>query len=345
MLLDSDEVDMLLVALVATGVTDARVAVEMLGEARRDHPAKPMVLVPMGGLEVGPGSLPGITTFRTNEAAIGALARVQRYVEWLSVPHGAPEPTDQQQAASARAVAAELLGAAPDGDRWLDPAEARALLDGYGLSLNGLVANGAVRAAQVAEEIGFPVVLKVADPGVVHKTDRGLVRVGLRSTAEVMSAVRAFGEELGREDADVLVQPVITGPEIALGLVQDPGFGPLVMVAAGGVATELWDDRVFLMPPLTRADAARALRGLRIWPLLNGYRGAPAVDVTELEDVIVSLGRLASDVPQVAELDLNPVVVTPAGCFLVDVKVRLAAAAAVSTGVPRQLRQGYPDRI
>jgi len=132
---------------------------------------------------------------------------------------------------------------------------------------------------------------------------------------------------------------VAPGIEVALGVVRDPGFGPLVMVAAGGVATDVWDDRVFLMPPLTPADAARAVRSLRIWPLLAGFRGAAAADVDSLEELVLAVGRLAQGVPEVAELDLNPVIVSATGLTVVDVKLRLARAAAGDAGVPRQLRR------
>jgi acyl-CoA synthetase (NDP forming) len=201
-----------------------------------------------------------------------------------------------------------------------------------------VVVDDAHAAARAAERVGFPVVLKVADRTVVHKTERGLVRVGLRSAAAVADAVRAFATELGRERVPVLVQPVVGGVEIALGVVRDPGFGPMVMVAAGGVATGILDDRTFLLPPSTRRDAARAIRSLRVWPLLQGYRGSPPADVEALVDVLVRLGELASDVPEVAEADLNPVLCTPQGVVLVDVKVRLAPAAPLDPGVPRRLR-------
>ncbi|MDO9498228.1 MAG: acetate--CoA ligase family protein, partial [Nocardioides sp.] len=123
-----------------------------------------------------------------------------------------------------------------------------------------------------------------------------------------------------------------------LGIVRDPGFGPLVMVAAGGVATDVWDDRTFLLPPVSPRDAARVIRSLRIWPLLEGYRGTAAADVAALERLVVSLGQLALDVPEVAELDLNPVVVSPTGAVLVDVKVRLAGSERTDAGIPRRLR-------
>ena len=185
--------------------------------------------------------------------------------------------------------------------------------------------------------IGFPVAIKVADPEVVHKTDRGLVRVGLRTLAEVRDAFRDFAGELGHAP-QVLVQPMAHGAEVALGLVRDPALGALVMVAAGGVATDVWDDRAFLVPPVARSDARRAVRSLRVWPLLDGFRGSPRGDVPGLESMIEALGRLAVDVPEVAELDLNPVLVGPDGCVVVDAKVRLAAPVGPDSASPRQLR-------
>jgi hypothetical protein len=110
-------------------------------------------------------------------------------------------------------------------------------------------------------------------------------------------------------------------------------------VAAGGTATDLLDDRAFLLPPVTAQDAARAVRSLRIWPLLDGFRGQPRVDSTALEAVVVRLGQLAEDVPQIADVDLNPVLVGPDGVALVDVKVRLAGSLPIDAGIPRRLRR------
>ena len=188
---------------------------------------------------------------------------------------------------------------------------------------------------------GFPVALKVGDPRVVHKSDRGLVRTGLTSPTEVSAAAAAFGSELGvpADTVDVVVQPMARGVELALGMVRDPTFGPLVMVAAGGTTTDLLDDRVFLLPPLDPGAVARAIRSLRAWPLLDGYRGAPRADVAALERAVTALGALASEVPEVAELDLNPVLVDVDGVHLVDVKLRLDGATTPDPGVPRRLRQ------
>ena len=343
-LLDSDEVDAVAVVLVKTSVADPAPLVTALTACRATRPGKPLILVPMGGLDPHPDELVGVTRYRSVTTAIHALARVTSYAAWLRVPREMPEQPDEDRAAAAREVGSRLVSVDGDGGAggaggWLDPASAGELLGAYGLTPVGRSVRGPEQAGDAARELGFPVVVKVAEPGIVHKTDRGLVRVGLTSYDEVVDAVGEFGVELGQDAVPVLVQPLVSGVELALGVVRDPGFGPLVMVAAGGVTIDLLADRVFLLPPLSRGDALRALRSLRSWPLLDGFRGTPRVDVGALQDLVVSLGALATDVPEVAELDLNPVLVTPDGCSLVDVKVRLATAAPMDAGIPRRLRR------
>ena len=337
-LLSSDEVDALIVVLVRTNVTDPGPVLEALARCRAAHPAKPMLLVPMGGVDAQRPALPGITVLRSAGAAVRALGRASAYAAWLRVPHEEPEATDEEVAVRSRRRAQELVVQTEPEGGWLDVEQVTDLFGPYGLQPVGTLVHSPLAASSAASRLGFPVAVKVADPRVVHKTDRGLVRVGLQSGMEVLAAARAFEEELGHDDVPVLVQPVVPGVEVALGVVRDPGFGPMVMVAAGGVATELWNDRAFLVPPVSRADAGRALRSLRIWPLLEGYRGAPRGDVEALARLVEALGALATDVPQLAELDLNPVVVTPDGCVLVDIKARLASGLPLNAGIPRQLR-------
>lgn len=334
-LLASAEIDALLVVLVPTSVSPAEPLVDALVAARERFPDKPVLLVGLGGLGARAA---GVTVFRAVEDAIRALALTARYAEWRTTPRTEPEPHDAERADAARTLAHALVEEAGAGSGWVDAEDVPGLLHPYGLDAVGGIAHDPVDAARLSSELGFPVVVKVADRDVVHKTDRGLVRVGLESPGEVIAATRAFADELGRDNVPVLVQPVVSGVEVALGVVHDPGFGPLVMVAAGGVATGILDDRTFLLPPFSKRDAARAIRSLRIWPLLDGYRGAVPIDVNDLEEMVVALGELALDVPEIAELDLNPVMCTPSGTVLVDVKVRLAAATDSRVGLPRQLR-------
>ncbi len=338
--LTSDEVDALIVVLVATSVADPAPLLDALARARHLGPDKPVVLVAMGNLLVTEEQRQGVTVFHSPEHAVEAVAHAVRYAEWLRVPRQAAPPYDIERADHGQGLARDLLERDQGRDGWVDTDAARALLAPYGIEPVGEVVFDPAAAADAARRAGFPVVVKVADPTVVHKTDRGLVRVGLGSPTEVSAAVQAFETELGHSGVPVLVQPLVDGVEVALGIVRDPAFGPMVMVAAGGITVNLWNDRAFLLPPFTRTDAGRALRSLRSWPLLDGFRGAPRVDVEGLERVVEALGAFATEVPQVAELDLNPVVVTATAVVAVDVKLRLAApGTAVSAFAPRQLRR------
>ena len=334
--LASGEADAVLIVPVATGVTDGSATMAELARIRELHPEVPVVAVPLGGLPVGARTKHPITTYRTTASAVLALGRAVRYAEWLAVERSVPTRSAPGDVVRLRARTRELLSDHPDG-LWLSPAEVSELLGGHGIELLGTTADSAAGASEAAAGFGFPVAMKVADPEVVHKTDRGLVRIGLRSRLEIRDAYREFALELGHAP-DVLVQPMASGAEVALGLFRDPVLGPLVMVAAGGVATDVWDDRAFLVPPVARSDAQRAIRSLRVWALVDGFRGAPRGDAAGLESMIEALGRLAVDVPEIAELDLNPVLVGPGGCVVVDAKVRLATPVGPDAASPRQLR-------
>jgi acyl-CoA synthetase (NDP forming) len=333
-LLASEEVDVLLLVVVPTSLASAEPLLRATANVRMEHPGKPVVLVGLGGLGT---ALQGVTVFHAVDPAVEAIAAVCRYAEWRGAPHGELTPHDADRAARARTVARELVSS-ETSTSWLTPEEMTGLLGPFGLVPVGRVAEGPLEASRLATEIGFPVAVKVADTQVVHKTDRGLVRVGLTAPTDVAAAVRGFAHELGHEDVRVLVQPVVAGVEMALGVVREPRLGPLVMVAAGGVTTDILDDRAFLWPPFTSRDALRAIRSLRVFPLLDGFRGSPRTDTGALASVLVALGDLATDVPEVAELDLNPVICSVSGIVLVDVKVRLAEANPLDAGIPRALR-------
>jgi acyl-CoA synthetase (NDP forming)/GNAT superfamily N-acetyltransferase len=338
-LLASDEVDAVLGIVAGTAVTDVSALFDSLRDRRMRSLTKPLLLVATGTVEVPRSDGGAWTRFRSVEEAADALGHAVRYAAWRSTPRGLPEPDDPETVERAHAIAARGLHArAPDG--WQPVSIVRELLGCFGIDApTGEVARGASEAAAVAERNGFPVVVKLADPAVLHKTDRGLVRTGVASVAEVEAAVAAFEAELATSSPEVLVQPEVTqGVEVAVGVIRDRNFGPLVMVAAGGVAIDVWADRVFLMPPITAGDAARAVRALRIWPLLAGYRGFPPTDVAALEGLVVRVGRVATDVPHVTELDLNPVIVGPNLATCVDAKLRLQVPSIVDGGVPRRLR-------
>jgi hypothetical protein len=217
--------------------------------------------------------------------------------------------------AAARAVADAALAGSTEA--WLSAAETRALLQAYGLPLvEERVAADVDAAAAAAAELGYPVVVKSAAAG-AHKTEQGGVALDLRDDA----AVRAAAELIG---APVLVQPLVSdGVELLAGVVQDPVFGPLVAFGPGGVQAELIGGAGFCVAPLTDLDATELVTTGKAGRLVAGFRGAPAADVGALTGLLHRLAQLAEDLPELAELDLNPVLAGPDGCVAVDARVRL----------------------
>ena len=163
--------------------------------------------------------------------------------------------------------------------------------------------------------------------GLVHKSDAGAVLLDLRSVHDVR---RGYAELTGRFGADlrrVLIQPMITdGIEVLIGVVHEPVFGPLVVFGLGGVATDVLGDHAARLTPLTDVDAEEMIRGIRAAPLLYGHRGSTPADLSALEDVLLRVSRLADEVPEIAELDLNPVLARADGACPVDARIRLVPA-------------------
>jgi len=179
-------------------------------------------------------------------------------------------------------------------------------------------------APRAAAELGGAVALKAIAPGLVHKSDAGAVRLGLTGPTVVTHAARAMAAQLDAPVEGFYVQRMAPpGTELIVGAVGDPAFGPLVACGAGGVAVELLGDVQVRLAPLGPREADGMLRGLKTFPLLDGYRGRPDADLDSLRHLVMRVGALASTHPAIAELDLNPVIATPEGAFVVDARVRL----------------------
>ncbi|MEV7011388.1 GNAT family N-acetyltransferase [Streptosporangium sp. NPDC051022] len=273
------------------------------------------------------------------EQAVQALHHAVEYASWRSVPQSPPADPRTAGTVAARGLVEADLACHPGG-RWLDHATAARLLGCYGVRvIDSVQADGPGGAAAAAETIGFPVALKASGPGLVHKSDVGGVRLGLGTVQEVRRAYREMAGAIGPAMTGAIVQPMAeAGVEMIIGGVAHETFGPLLMVGMGGVAAELMADRSFRVPPLDERDPAAMIAELRCAPLLTGYRGRPAVDVAALREQIVGVGRLLDDLPQVAELDLNPVIVTASGAVAVDVRIRLAPSAPPPSPFRRRLR-------
>jgi acyl-CoA synthetase (NDP forming)/GNAT superfamily N-acetyltransferase len=276
------------------------------------------------------------------DAAAGAPARAARYSAWRSRPPGAVPELTGVRPGDARALVGAFLGRTPGGG-WLPAADAGELLRCYGVPVvDGRFATGAETAAEASAALGGQVALKAEVPGLVHKSDAGAVELGLHGPAEVRRALRRLEDRFGDRLSGVLVQPMIAGgTEVIVGVVQEPVFGPLVVFGLGGVATDVHGDHAARLAPLTDADADDLIMAVRAAPLLLGHRVRPAADIGALRDTLLRVSRLATDLPQVAELDLNPVIARPDGVFAVDARVRVTSHRAADPFL-RQLRLPPP---
>jgi acyl-CoA synthetase (NDP forming) len=257
-------------------------------------------------------------------SAARALAHACRYGAWRARQPGRVPEFGDLRGVDAQTLVRTFLECSPGGG-WLGPAETADLLACYGITqvTSRLVADEQA-AVDVAARLAAPVVLKADVAGLVHKSDAGAVQLDLHGPDEVRAGYRALAERFGTRMSAAVIQPMVTGgTEIIIGVVQEPVFGPLVVFGLGGVATDVLGDRSARLTPLTDTDAAALIRSVRAAPLLLGHRGTPPADLAALQDIVLRVSRLADDLPQVAEMDLNPVIARPDGAHVVDARIRL----------------------
>ncbi|MBV9379124.1 MAG: GNAT family N-acetyltransferase, partial [Streptosporangiaceae bacterium] len=336
-----EEVDAIIALVLPTGATgdltaaiqEARVGVPLAAvvldqaESVRLLPQRASVAEADGA---GPDRVPRIPVYGYPEAAASALARAARYGTWRAEPRGQVPDFPDVEADDARTLVRDFLRqAGKGGGGWLPPDETAGLLRCYGIPLAESIpaaSEDAAVAAAAAEE--GPVVLKADVPGLVHKTDAGAIRLDLRTEADVRRSYRWLMNRFGGKLRRILVQPMITGgTEVIVGVADDRMFGPLVVFGLGGVATEVLADHAARLAPLTDTDADKLIHSIRSAPLLLGYRGTPAADTGKLREVLLRVSRLADDLPEVTDLDLNPVIARPDGVFAVDARVKVAPYA------------------
>ena len=221
--------------------------------------------------------------------------------------------------------------------------EGKLVCEAYGIAVpKEGVATSASEAARLAERVGFPVVLKIVSPEILHKTEAGGVIVGLKSAESVAKGFSTIMANARKYDANanllgVQVQQMVTGgQEVIVGAITDPSFGKLVAFGLGGILVEVLKDITFRLAPATREDAFSMLDGIAAAEILEGVRGMPPVDREALAAVICNVSRLVSDFPEIAELDLNPVFASPSGAIAADVRIVVDFAPALSRYRPSQ---------
>ena len=215
--------------------------------------------------------------------------------------------------------------------REIGEADSKEILEAYGfVTPKGSIATTAEQAANIAAQIGYPVVLKIWSPDIIHKSDVGGVKVGLRNDQEVMDAFdlmmyRVIKKMPKANILGVLVQEMCKkGKEVILGMHRDPHFGPLMMFGMGGIMVEVLKDVSFYLAPLTEEEAKQMLMSTRTYKILKGVRGQEAVDIEVIAEGLQRLSQLVTEFPEIKEMDINPYMVGPEGTIPIAVDARIS---------------------
>lgn len=315
------------------GVDSSEVATA-IGSVAQAHPDKPVLAVIMGRERLPEAKQElqraGVPAYIFPESAARALGALARYGE-MSARRLAPvEPPSLPP--EARTRAAEIIARARSQHRLkLTEQEAFAVVEAYGVPTTGsAVVTSAEEAVRVAESMGYPVVLKVVSQQVVHKSDVGGVRVGIGDAAAVRSAYESIVTRVHDAVPDARIDGILVqrqsapGRELIVGITRSPGFGAMVMVGLGGTYVEVLRDVAFRIAPIGFEDAREMLLSLRGVAILGAVRGQAAVPMQRIEDILVRVGMLAASHPDIAELDVNPLLVGPEGGIALDARVMLA---------------------
>lgn len=309
-------VDMVMVIyLPFLGLADTDVA-DALMEIKAAHPEKPIVGVFMTTsrffAELADRHV-SVPFYMYAEEAVDALARLDMQRRWIERPVG-QIPELAVDAERARTI---FRAAAAEGRKELTTRESLEVLDAYGVRIcRSGMAKTVEEAVEIAERIGFPVVMKMTSKTTSHKTDVGGVRVGIRSAealrreyADLVEKLETKGLSDGLEG--VLIQEMVEGKrEMVCGIASDPQYGPMVMFGLGGVFVEVLKDVVFRLAPLTDVDAAEMVRSVKAFKLLQGARGTTPAQIDRVEETLLRISRLVTDFPAVKELDINPLMIS-----------------------------------
>ena len=262
-----------------------------------------------------------IPSYRFPEAAAKVLSKAANYAEWRRKPPAlVPGFADVNKGAAKTVIARAIQSR---GSGWLSAEECRAVLSAFKIpQAAGGLARTSLQAVEIARTVGYPVAAKLASPRVLHKSDIGAVRLNLENE----DTVRQAFEEIKQEGMEgILVQKMLHGVEVMIGVTEDSSFGPLIAFGLGGIHVEVLADVCFRVTPLTDRDAEEMIRQIRGYRLLEGYRGHPPADIDAIKSVLLRVSRMVEDIPEIRELDLNPIFALPPdqGCFVVDARIRV----------------------
>ena len=238
----------------------------------------------------------------------------------------------------------DIEDGADDGGFWLDPDSVDIMLESYGIAIpKAKVVTSVDEAVAFGEELGGPIVLKVISPSAVHKSDVGGVALDVSGTAAIEAAYNQVTKAVPDPEGVLVQEFVVGGHEVLIGMVEDPTFGPLIVFGLGGVFVELIGDVAFRIHPLTDLDAEEMISEVKSARLLEGYRGGEAGDIDAVVDTLLRVSALVEDVPEIIEMDLNPVKVGIPGEGVRIVDARMKVRPTTGTWIPS--RTHLPSKI
>lgn len=329
-LLDSGEVDSLMVIYVPTtptGMIEIGTAIREEADAYQGDTAILSVFMQSEQISALMSSdTVTVPTFPFPENAARALSRVVRHGEWLLRDPGSIPELDGLDAAAGRAAVEAALERMDDDGGWLEPADVDVVLAAFGIPLpETFVATSPDEAVKAAESIGGPVVLKVISESALHKSDVGGVLLDISGEAAVREGFDKVISVVDSHDGVLVQEMVGGGHEVLIGMTEDPNFGPMLVYGLGGVYVELLKDVAFRLNPLTDVDAAEMIEEIKGAALLHGYRNMPLGDLEALRDTLLRVSAMITAIPEIIDMDLNPVkVLEPGqGVRAVDARIKV----------------------
>jgi acetyltransferase len=326
------EVNALLIMLTPQSMTEPLQVARSLVTLLKDI-SYPVFISWMGGVDVRKGRIlfdqAGIPSFHTPERAVRAFMHMYQYSTQLKllqeIPEKLPRKLDFDPARASSIIADGLKRDTPT----LTEVESKNLLAAYGIPVNPTVQAGSVEAAvEAARKLGFPLVMKIDSRDISHKTDVDGVHLNLTTPEEVRQAYRKTIESAKRYKPEARIDGVTLqhmlsreGQELIMGAKLDPEFGPIILFGMGGILTEVFKDSAIALPPLNRLLARRLMQQTRVYQLLKGFRNLPAADLMLLEEILIRLSQLVTDFSEIAELDINPLMVSGKQAYAVDARV------------------------
>jgi acetyltransferase len=333
--LEDEGVDALLAILTPQAMTNPTAAAREIAALAQDT-HKPVLSAWLGGLSMAEGirilNESGVATYHTPEQAVRAFMTLVDYSRNLESLYETPKDIPVEFTLDRKKSRSVMAEAVASGESILSESTSKTLLESYGISASKpLTAESGEKAAAAADATGYPVVMKILSPDITHKTDAGGVILNLDGAADVREAYVRIMESIKTHRPEariegVTIQPMIDtsgGVELILGAKKDAVFGTVLLVGMGGVSAELYGDRALGFPPLNENLVRRMLESLKIWPLLQGYRGRPAAAVDKLVEALIRLSYLIADYPEIKELDINPLLVTPREAVALDARIMI----------------------